>query len=176
MPAAEIIKTVMERNIKAVKLKPSIGIVKETMRTEMTAEGLCQIADGDTTLTIDISKDYGGGNTTPSPGFYARAALSACLAQGYLIWAACMGVEIGRINIDISSEYDARGGFGIDPDIRAGITRLHYVVNIESSADPEKVQQVIDQSDAIDYVRDIFAGELTMTRELRVVPMPNEGK
>ncbi len=173
MSRAEKIQTVMERNIKAVKLKPSVGIGTETMHTEMTVDGLCQISDGDTSLIVDLSEEYGGDETTPHPGFYVRAALSACLAQGYLVWAAYLGVEIGKIHIDITSEYDMRGNLGIDPEIRGGITSLHYIVSIESSADPEKVQQVVDQSDAVDYVRDVFAGELAMTRELHVLPMPD---
>lgn len=174
MPITESIKTVMERNIKAVKLKPSVGIGIETMRTETTSGGLCQITDGDTSLTVDLSKDYGGGETTPNAGFYARAALSACMAQGYVTWAAYHGVDIGKINIKITSEYDMRGNLGIDPEVRGGITSLHYVVSIESSADPEKVRKIIDQSDAVDYVRDIFVGELAMTRELHVLPMPTK--
>lgn len=173
MSHAEKIKDVMERNIKAVKLKPSVGIVTETMHTEMTPDGLCQIADGDTSIMVDLGKNYGGGGTIPSPGFYVRAALGSCLAQGYMTKAACLGVEIGKISIEITSEYDVRGALGIDPDIRGGITKLHYVVSIESSEDPDKVEQVIDQADAYDYVRDIFAGELAMTRELHVLPLSN---
>lgn len=172
MSVPEQIKTSMERGMEAVRLKPAIGIVKETMHIETTTDGMTKAVDGDKSVMIDMGKAFGGGGTTPSPGVLVRAALGACLSQGYMIWAACLGVEIGKINIEIESAYDMRGNYGLDPNIRAGIIGLHYKVSIESSASPEKIQQVIDKSDAIDYVRDIFAGELTMTREIKILPLP----
>ena len=174
MSNSEMIKNAMTRSIKAIKLKPSIGIGKETMQINLDESGKTKITEGEISHTIDLSSEYGGGNTTPSPGFYVRAALGACLAQGYVVWAAYLDVTIGKINIEIQSEYDMSGGFGIDPQVRGGITQLHYIVSIESSEDPEKIQQVLDHSDAHDYVRDIFAGELAMTRELHIVPMANK--
>ncbi len=172
MSLPEKIKTSMQRDMKAVKLKPAVGICKETMHIETTPDGMTKAIDGDYSVMIDLSSAYGGSGSTPSPGVLVRAALGACLSLGYLTWAAFLGVEIGKINVEIDSQYDMRGNYGLDPSIRGGITSLHYKVCIESSADPEKVRQLIDQSDATDYVRDIFAGELAMTREIQILPLP----
>ncbi len=172
MSLPEEIKTSMQRGMKAVKLKPAVGIGKETMRIETTPDGMTKAVDGDYSVMIDLSGEYGGSGSTPSPGVLVRAALGACLSQGYMVWAAFLGVEIGKINVEIESQYDMRGNYGLDPNIRAGITSLHYKVSIESAADPEKVRQLVDQSDAIDFVRDIFAGELAMTREIQILPLP----
>ncbi len=172
MSLPEDIKKSMERGMKAVKLKPATGIGKETMRIETTPDGMTRAVDGDYSIKIDLGSAYGGCGSTPSPGVLVHAALGACLSGGYLTWAAFHGVEIGKINVEIESQYDMRGNYGLDPNIRGGITALHYKVCIESSADPERVRQLIDQSDATDYVRDIFAGELAMTREIQILPLP----
>ena len=71
-------KQAMERSVKAVSLKPSIGMGVESMRCVADETGLCQIVDGEMELTIDTSKEYGGNATTPAPGFYVRASLCAC--------------------------------------------------------------------------------------------------
>ena len=172
MSIAESIRIAMDRGIKAVALKPSVGQGKETMLVETSANGSVKITDGGKSLSIDLEKEYGGGGATPSPGFYVRAALGACLAQGYLVWAAQLDVPIGKVSVKIHSEYDMRGNLAIDPDIRGGITALHYIVRIESAEGPESIQKVVDKVDATDYVLDIFAGELVMTRELHIEPMP----
>ena len=176
MSTTETIKTAMTRGMEAVRLKPAVGLSTETMLIETTPDGMTKAVDGDSSVSIDLGKAYGGGGTTPSPGVLVRAALGACLSQGYMVWAAYLDVEIGKINIEIESRYDMRGNYGLDPKIRGGITELHYVVSIESSDDPEKIQQMIDQSDAVDYVRDIFAGELAMTREIQILPSPQHKK
>ena len=171
MSLPEEIKTAMERGMKAVSLKPAVGIGKETMRIETTPDGMTKAIDGDYSVMVDLGSAFGGGGSTPSPGVLVRAALGACMSQGYLVWAALLGVKIGKINIEIESQYDMRGNYGLDPNIRGGFTSLHYIVSIESAADPDKVQQVIDQADATDSVRDIFAGELIMTREIQILPL-----
>jgi uncharacterized OsmC-like protein len=161
-------KTAMERSIKAVTKRPAIGQLTEFMQIDVASNGCCSIRDGDATMTIDMSEEFGGGGTTNSAGFYARAALGACLAQGYYIWAAVLGVQIDHLSIDIHADSDSRGFLGIDKSVARSYSGLRYVVNIDSPAPRAKIEEVLDKSDDLDTVRDVFARAIPLEREIRV--------
>lgn len=168
MPDAKKIKTIMERNIKAVTLKPAIGQSTELMRVDVDEDGRCHVADGEQRMVIDMSESFGGGGTTPSPAFFARAALGCCLAQGYVIWAACLDVPINALSIELHCDSDMRGNLGIDGKIPASYTSVRYVVHIDSPASRAKLEELADKVDALDWVLDVFRREIPLSRELRV--------
>jgi uncharacterized OsmC-like protein len=171
MSITESIKQAIQRGIEAVTLKPAVGLGKDTMLIETDEHCVARITDGDTSFKIDLGEAFGGDATTPSAGQYARAALGACLAQSYIVWAAHEDVTINKVSVEIQAEYDIRGNLGIDSKVRSGITALHYVVRVESPEDPQTIQRLIDLSDERDYVLDIFAGALQPTREIHISPV-----
>lgn len=61
-----------------------------------------------------------------------------------------------------------RGNLGIDKDIPRSYIAMRYVVKIDSPAPRAKVEELIDKSDDIDWVRDIFAREIPLERELHI--------
>src|SRR3972149_4185870 len=73
----EHLKTALERNIKAIELRPSIGrgtaVTKVRIRDGCTAE----IEDGGWKLIADESGKDGGNGEGPDPGVYGRAALGS---------------------------------------------------------------------------------------------------
>lgn len=168
MSNSDQIKTAMERSIKAVTKRPSIGQITEVMHFDLAADGCCSIRDGDGSMTIDLSKEYGGGETTHSAGFYARAALGACLAQGYHVWAAALGIPINHISVELHGDSDLRGNLGVDKDIPRSFISMRYVVNIDSPAPRAKIEELIDLSDDRDWVRDVFTREIPLERELHI--------
>ena len=60
-----------------------------------------------------------------------RAALGAALALGYRVWGARLEVPIGAIEVDITSDADARGPLGVEA-IAVGWQRLR--IDVRSSA------------------------------------------
>jgi uncharacterized OsmC-like protein len=109
-----------------------------------------------------------GGGTTLTPGFFVRAALGACLAQGYYIQAACLGVPISRLSVELHSDYDMRGNFGVDDSVPRSYSGICYVVKIASPAPRAAVEEVIERSDDLDWVRDVFARAIPLERELEI--------
>ena len=91
------IRTVLERNVRAVTLKPAVG--RNTARTRVRLKpGLeCEVAEGQWTLTVAMSEKSGGTSAGPNPGVLGRGALGSCLALGYAMWAARMGVELDSL-------------------------------------------------------------------------------
>ena len=104
------------------------------MHFEYREDGSCKIVDGDQEMVIDMAEGDGGNGTTPSPVFYARAAY--------------FGVPINRIEVELQTEFDARGMYGIDNNVPAGYTACRFIFDIESSASREKVMEVIEHTDA----------------------------
>jgi len=167
MAEPETIKTAFERNAKAVTKRPSIGqgtaTTKVTVRNGMT----CDIEDGEWRLVSDQPQNMGGENTGPDPGVFGRAALASCLAQAYAYWGATLGVPLTKVEVEVHSDYDARGMFGID-NISPGWTGLRYSVHIESDAPEADVQRVIDEADAHSPLLDDFRKPYDITREVTI--------
>lgn len=157
------IKKAWERNSAAVKLRPSVGVSKGKSTIRITDGTTCTIEGSGWTLTGDVGTAAGGNNAGPGPGVFERAALGSCLAIGYAQQAAVMDVPIEGIEVEIETEFDARGMLGID-DRPPGFTKIIYNVHITSSAPEADVLSVIDAADKYSPVRDDFTRAIPVER------------
>src|SRR5437868_435627 len=82
------IKAVLDRNAKALELRPSVGQGTAVTRVRLIDGLACRIEEGQWSLTADMSTKSGGANSGPNPGVLGRASLGSCLAIGYAMWAA----------------------------------------------------------------------------------------
>jgi uncharacterized OsmC-like protein len=168
MANAEQIKTAFERNVKAVTLRPSVGqgtaVTKARIRDGLT----CEIEDGRWKLTGDEDKSWAGNAEGPDPGVFGRAALASCLAIGYAMWAAKLGVPIAKLEVEVQTDYDARGLLGIDPSLPPGWTAVRYVVAVESDAPEADVMRVLDEGDRYSSILDCFRRPLPVEREVHI--------
>lgn len=167
MADQETIKVAFERNKLAVEKRPSIGqgtaTTKVTVRNGMT----CDIEDGEWTLIADQPQNLGGENAGPDPGVFGRAALASCLAQAYAYWAATLDVPLSKIEVDVHSDYDARGMFDVD-GVSPGWTGLRYSVRVESDAPEADVRRLIEHADAHSPLLDDFSKPFDISRELAI--------
>jgi uncharacterized OsmC-like protein len=166
--AVERLKTAMDRNVKAIGLRPSMG--QGTAVTKVRVRDACtiDIEDGGWKLIADESVKDGGNGEGPDPGVYGRAALGACLAMGYAMWSAKMGVAIDGIEVDVAAGYDARGMFGVDDNVPPGWPGVRCTVRIESSAPEPDIQRVVEYADAHSPLLYDFSQPLSVTRELHI--------
>ena len=162
------LKSAVDRNIKAIGMRPSIG--QGTAVTRVRIRGACtaEIEDGGWQLVSDESVKDGGNGEGPDAGVYGRAALGSCLSQGYAIWSAQLGVPFDSIEVEVHADYDARGMFGIDDSVPPGWGAVRYVVRIESTAPQADVQRVIDTADKHSPLLYDFSRPLSITRELHI--------
>ena len=84
---AEKLKYSVERSIKALSLKPSLGIGTGISRTRIKNGLTCEIEEGKWKFVADMPESIGGNAEGPTPGVYGRAAFGSCLAIGYMIMA-----------------------------------------------------------------------------------------
>ena len=116
---------------------------KASLRLE---DGLkCTFSQGGNSIVLDQPELMGGEGLGPTPGFFGRAAISGCLAQGIKMTAARREVPISAITIELEQELDGRGAMAMD-GIYAGALDLKIFIGIESDASPDVIQTVIDDT------------------------------
>jgi len=165
--STEHIKAVLDRNAKALELRPSIGQGTAVTKVRLTGGLACEIEEGAWKLTSDMSEKSGGANTAPNPGVLGRASLGSCLAIGYAMWAARAGVPIRSLEIEVQADYDTRAEFGID-GVRPGYRQVRCIVNIESDAPEADVRRVLDQANAASSYLHIWQDPQDVRVDIRV--------
>jgi len=161
------IKGAFDRNSRAVSLRPSVGQKTVVTKVRMLDGLRCEIEEGRWTLTADTSEKSGGTGSGPDPGVLGRAGLGSCLAIGYAMWGAHLQVPLSKISVELHSDFDARGQFGLD-GIRPGHSEIRYIVHIESSAPEADVLGVIDSADAASMFLDAFANTQEFKRQVEI--------
>ena len=162
------IRAAIERNVKAVELRPSIGQGTAVTKVRLREGLACDIQEGPWKLVAGMTEKYGGTKEGPNPGVLGRAALGSCLAIGYAIWAARLGVPIDSLEIEIQADYDVRGELGVSDDVRPGYQEVRYIVTVSSPASTEEVEQWLDTADRYSSWRDNIAAAVPLVCERRV--------
>ena len=166
--AENSLRTAIERNVKAVTLRPSVGQGTAVTKVRMRDGLACDIQDGPWSFVAGMTEKYGGGNEGPNPGVYGRAALGSCLALGYAMWAARLGVPLESLEIEIQADYDVRGELGVSDEVRPGYTQVRYVVSVSSPASAEEIARWLDTADRYSSWRDNLANAVPLVCERRV--------
>jgi uncharacterized OsmC-like protein len=164
----EQIRAAIERNVKAVELRPSIGQGTAVTKVRLREGLACDIQEGPWTLVAGMTEKYGGTKEGPNPGVLGRAALGSCLAIGYAMWAARLGVPIDSLEIEIQADYDVRGELGVSDDVRPGYLEVRYIVTVSSPASTEEVERWLDTADRYSSWRDNIASAVPIVCERRV--------
>ncbi len=143
--ATDQLKEVMERNAKALQLRPSIG--QNTAITKVRlVEGLaCEIEEGDWKLRADMPPKSGGAGSAPNPGQLGRASLGSCLAIGYAMWAARRGVALEEVSVEVQADFDTAAEYGLT-DSQPGYRQVRCNVRVRSKAAEESVRAVLEEA------------------------------
>jgi len=94
------------------------------------------------TLRADEPYELCGTNEYPNPQEYLMAGLNACMMVGYSAVAALMGIELKKLEVELSGDIDLRGFFGIDPSVARGYESLRQTVRISADATREQLEQL----------------------------------
>jgi uncharacterized OsmC-like protein len=167
-----VIGEILERNAKAVELRPGVGqgTAKTVARLKPGLE--CEVEEGAWKLTVGIGPKSGGSNAGPNPGILGRGALATCVAIGYAMWAARLNVPVTSLEVEVQADYDRRGELGVDPSVPPGYTQVRYIVSVESPASEDEVLRWIETADKFSSYRDVFARAHDVRREVRYVQTP----
>lgn len=162
------IRTAFERNARAVALRPAVGQGTGLTKVRLRDGTTCEIEGSGWKLTADVGVEAGGNNAGPGPGVLERAALGSCLAIGYSTWAARLDVPIEDLEVEVETDFDARGMLAVEKR-PPGFTTIRYRVIIQSPASKSALLQVLNQADAHSPVLDDFSRAIPIKRETKII-------
>ena len=96
-------------------------------------------------LVTDMPGVVGGGGSAPSPGWFLRAAVAACVASLAVMRAAQLGIAGFGCEVEVDSESDDRGILGLDDDVPAGPLSTRVSVRLSApAAGPDLLREVAE--------------------------------
>jgi uncharacterized OsmC-like protein len=168
MSEAEKIKLAIERSVKALTLKPSLGLGTGNSKTRITNGLTCEIQEGKWKFFADMPESIGGNGQGPTPGVYGRAALGSCLAIGYMMKAATMNISITMLEVEVQADYDDGALLGTS-NVAPGYLEVRYTVTIESDAAEEDILKMIDEADQHSPYLDVFSHAQNCKRDVHII-------
>ncbi len=143
----DTIKTRLERNVRAVTLRPGVGQGTAVTTARLGAGLSCEIEDGAFTLRAGMTEKYGGDGSAPNPGVLGRAGLASCLAIGYAMWAARRQVPIDELTVRVEADYDVRGELGVDDSVSPAYLGVRVSVDVTSPAPESDVETMLEEAE-----------------------------
>ncbi|MDX1388068.1 MAG: OsmC family protein [Acidobacteriota bacterium] len=168
MTSTRLIKEKFERNAKVVELRPARGRSTSAAKIRLRDGLTCDIEEGRWKLVADLGGDSGGEDQGPAPGVYARAALGSCLAITIAQWGATLGVTIDDLEVEVASDVDAAGAYGV-AEIPPGYSQVRCTVTIKSPAPEKEIRRMVDVATDRCLVWDVFARAVDVKQDLRIV-------
>ena len=162
------IKTAVERSIKALTLKPSLGLGTGRSTTRIKNGLTCEIQEGNWKFLADMPESVGGNAQGPTPGVYGRAALGSCLAIGYMMKAAAMNINIATLEVEVQADYDDGALLGTST-VAPGYLEVRYTITIESDAAEEDILKMLDDADKHSPYLDVFSNPQHCKREVHII-------
>lgn len=167
-PHSDAIGVALDRLENATTKRPSLGIGTERSITTITDGLRCTSEEGAFRFETDLPDSMGGDGSGPSPGVLGRAALGSCLAMGYRMRAARLGVELTSLSVEIEADFDVVGMLSLESAARPGYSEVRYHVSVESSAPEADVLRVLDEGDVLSPYRDVFSDRTPMKRTVSI--------
>ena len=162
------IKEAITRSVKALSLKPSLGLGTGISKAKITNGLSCEITEGNYKLIADMPKGVGGNVSGPTPGVYGRAAFGSCLAIGYMMNASAMDLKIDSLEVEVQADYDDGSLLGTS-SAAPGYFEVRYTVTVESDAPKDKILQMLDIADKQSPYLDVFARQQKCTRDVHII-------
>ena len=91
-------------------------------------------------LETDMPAGVGGSGSNPSPGWFLRASVAACVASLAGMRAAQLGWTGFRCEVEVDSESDDRGILGLEPSVPAGPMSMR--IGLRLAADGRSLDQL----------------------------------
>ena len=116
---------------------------------------------------VDEAEGIGGNDEAPNPVEYALAALAACQATTYRLYADALGIPVRDVSVTLEGEVDLRGLFSAAPGVRPGFQGIKGTVVFDSSASDEELEQLKRIVDAHCPVLDLFTNRTPVIMDTR---------
>lgn len=95
---------------------------------------------GDEPVRFGIDRAVGGFHDAPNPGELLVAALAACEDSTVRMVADILGVELTRLEVEVTGVVDVRGGMAVDLAAPVGFASMTCRVHLEAAPDTEPMR------------------------------------
>ena len=111
---------------------------------------------GDVEFNADHPAVLVGGDKAPTPVEFLLHAIAGCITSGIGNIAAARGVELTEVESTVEGDIDLRGILGLSTEVRNGYNQIRVHFRIKGDASPEKLQEIVAQSQARSAVFDVL--------------------
>jgi uncharacterized OsmC-like protein len=148
--------------------RPGFGHALTSSTTTLVGPLRCVSHERHAVIDTDLAKALGGDASAPSPTTLVRSALGACLAMGYRLRAAELGVELTDVRVVVETETELSGMLETDADAPPGFAALRYRVEIGSPAPEAEVERIVELGDRLSPVLDMLTRAHTVERTISI--------
>jgi uncharacterized OsmC-like protein len=103
-----------------------------------------------------------GGDAAPTPVEFLLHAIAACITSGIGNIAAARGVTLTEVESTVEGDIDLRGILGLSGQVRNGYNQIRVHFRIKGDATPEKLAEIVAQSQARSAVFDVLTNGTTV--------------
>lgn len=127
-------------------MKKNPSIAKVTQKAKATKIGPLQseVKIGKYKYILDEEKAIGGSGAGPNPSSALLGAIGGCMSATVELWSRILNIPYDSVEISVKGTLDMRGMLGIDENIKPEYQKIDVTFTIKSSADEDKVKELID--------------------------------
>lgn len=139
----DAIRTAIEGANAYLTEHPEEARYTDSLATARVEDGLRIRVEGpnDESLVTDMPGAVGGGGAAPSPGWFLRASVAACVTSLAVMRAAQLGIQGFTCEVEVDSESDDRGILGLDASVPAGPLSMRIVFRM-SGAERDRLEEL----------------------------------
>ncbi len=149
----ERIAAAMERVQTILRRRPETGLHDDAPATAAWQGDTRVVVDhgNGTRLPTDMPSELGGSGDLVTPGWLFRAGLASCATTSIALKAAAQGIELGALEVRVSSRSDTRGLLGMADDggepVSAGPREVTMSVRIAApGVAPERLRELVEEA------------------------------
>jgi uncharacterized OsmC-like protein len=128
----------------------------------------CAVEARDHHLELDEPPFLGGTDAGPNPVEAVLAALGACQAITYRVWAALLDVRLDGVRFETEGDIDLRGFLGLADGVRPGLGRIRHRVVLVGPEPEDRYRHLERMVNAHCPVLDIVTDGLPVERTVTV--------
>ena len=117
--------------------------------------------------TFDFDADHPvvltGKDNGPTPVEFILVGLAGCLTAGLANIAAARGVTLHSVESTVEGDIDLQGILGLSREVRNGYQQIRVSFRIDADASPEKIRELVAQSQARSAVFDVITNQVPVT-------------
>jgi uncharacterized OsmC-like protein len=98
--------------------------------------------------------EFGATDTAPAPAEQLMHAMASCILATTTAYAALGGVRLSQLELELESDVDLHGIFGLDSAVRPGLQELRATITVAGEANRETLHEIAMQGLRFSPIRD----------------------